>query len=190
MALPNVIPAQEVPFGTVDGQGNVTIHLDWYLFLYNQWSQSSLNSDNGTQLPPSVNEALIEADVSDLNALDAMRRAANVAALQSFNQEGHVAIPWDRIASATQQALESEITVPQPQAQPASPVTVGASPFTFTASFDGALAVSGGTVSAISVIRQTTTVGAGITAGLIPVRRLDKVQITFTAAPTVAFLPS
>jgi len=79
---------------------------------------------------------------------------------------------------------------PTPRAQPSSVVTVTGSPFTFTAAFNGSLAISAGTVSAVAVIRQGTTVATGITAGLIPVSRLDQVQITYTAAPAAVFLPS
>jgi hypothetical protein len=64
------------------------------------------------------------------------------------------------------------------------------SPFSYTASQNGSLSVSGGGVSAISVSRANTSVPVGTTAGLIPLSQGDTVELTYSAAPTVNFLPS
>jgi hypothetical protein len=45
-------------------------------------------------------------------------------------------------------------------------------------------------VSAVVIIRQGVTVPTGLVDGLIPVSRLDQVQITYAVAPTVNFLPA
>jgi hypothetical protein len=68
-------------------------------------------------------------------------------------------------------------------------VTVTASPFAYTATTRGALFVSGGIVSDVSFKRGGTTIPAGIAAGVIPVTNGDVVTITYTAAPTVNFVP-
>ena len=71
-----------------------------------------------------------------------------------------------------------------------STVTVGASPFSFAASYQGNLLVEGGTVSAIDLVRGTTIISTGMTSGFIPVSRNDIVIITYTVLPNVTFIPS
>lgn len=68
-------------------------------------------------------------------------------------------------------------------------VTVGTSPFTYTAKAPGTLVVSGGTVSAIALIRDRVSVSLGVTAGPIPLRSNDQVQMTYSSIPTVDFVP-
>jgi hypothetical protein len=68
------------------------------------------------------------------------------------------------------------------------PVTVGASPFAYTATTGGTLAISGGTVSAVTLTRGTTTVP--VSPASVPARNGDVVTITYTAAPTVNFIPA
>ena len=74
-------------------------------------------------------------------------------------------------------------------AQPASTVTVGDSPYSYTPSIAGTVAVSGGTVTDISITRKGTSIPTGITSGLIPVASNDTVVVTYTTAPTMNFLP-
>jgi hypothetical protein len=69
-------------------------------------------------------------------------------------------------------------------------VTVGASPFTYECQYNGALIVSGGTVSAIAYSRDNVTYYAtGATAGMFPMSANDYIKITYTVAPTVIFAP-
>ena len=72
---------------------------------------------------------------------------------------------------------------------PIQAVTPGASPYTYTAPQYGTLAVSGGTVTAITLTRAGITAAIGILAGLVPVATGDKVTITYTVAPTINFIP-
>lgn len=65
-----------------------------------------------------------------------------------------------------------------------------ASPYTFTATQAGALAVSGGTVSAIALMRGSTSVSLGAIAGFFAVRAEDQIIVTYTVAPTVNFVPA
>jgi len=67
------------------------------------------------------------------------------------------------------------------------PITVTASPFTYTATTGGEVAISGGTVSSVQVTRGASTVTVAI--GNISVRNGDAVKVTYTAAPTMNFLP-
>lgn len=72
-----------------------------------------------------------------------------------------------------------------------SPVTPGASPYTYTAPFRGFLIVQGGTVSLIEFSRGGTTYrNVGVTAGAIPANSQDLIRITYTVAPTLTFVPT
>lgn len=266
--LPNQIPQQSVPFiESVDGAEPAYVDINWYLWLYNL-SKSVFGTGGSGSTPASPYDALDAANLFAQTAdiPQAYRRINNLAAL---------------LASAP-------LPDPAPAAQPVQAVTVGASPFTYTALANGVLSVTGGAVSNVSIIRQGVSVATGIgsssasvissltdekstngsigftagvdfiagtsnsvtlsqnyvsvsnlfaafdagdqggdtlslggagnkvltfnaviplgtqkiyvkgalpstisaSGGLVPLRRLDQVQITYTSAPTVAFLPS
>ncbi|MNY77030.1 hypothetical protein D3C86_2168060 [compost metagenome] len=61
---------------------------------------------------------------------------------------------------------------------------------TFTATSRMSLHVAGGTVSAISFKRGTTTLGLAVQAAgqLIPLNPGDQAVITYTVAPTLTFV--
>jgi hypothetical protein len=65
-------------------------------------------------------------------------------------------------------------------------VSPGLSPYTFTASTIGHLLISGGTVSAVTLTRGTTTVSCP--SGFIPMAANDSVVVTYTVAPTLNFI--
>jgi hypothetical protein len=76
------------------------------------------------------------------------------------------------------------------QPPPIVGVALTGSPFTYTASTDGNLAVSGGTVSSITLSRAAmTNVPTGVTSGIIPLSQGDSVTITYSVAPTINFIP-
>ena len=264
--LPTLIPPQSMPIG-VDSSGNPQyISVNWYLWLYNL-SVQVLGTGGGGGITP----------VSPFDALD----AANLLSLGADVPQAYRGI--ENIAAML--AGSSALVDPTPAPQPIQAVTVGASPFTYSALGNGVLSVTGGTVSAVSIIRQGITIATGITSsssssvgsftdekgsggqpgfvagvdftagtttaltlsksygsatalwvafdgaeqgpntytlagatltfnaaipvgttnvfvkgansssgasngGLVPLRRLDEVSITYTSAPTVAFLPS
>jgi hypothetical protein len=65
------------------------------------------------------------------------------------------------------------------------------SPFTFTASQNGTVSISGGTVSSITLGRaRVTGVNVGFTSGLVPVSQGDTVTVTYSVAPVMNFIPS
>lgn len=68
-----------------------------------------------------------------------------------------------------------------------SPVTVGASPFSYTAGASGFLNISGGTVSSTTLTRAGTTITADTP---VPVANNDVVTITYSVKPTVSFIPA
>lgn len=70
-------------------------------------------------------------------------------------------------------------------------LTVGASPYTYTAGVRGSLLVSGGTVSAIAFSRDGSTFySTGQTAGMFPLSARDRLRVTYTVTPTMVFIPS
>ena len=70
-----------------------------------------------------------------------------------------------------------------------SVITVGVSPYAYTAQSNGHVVVTGGTVSAISLTRVSAH-ATGFTAGFIPVGNKDVVTVTYTVAPTMTFIPT
>lgn len=188
--LPGQILPPDIPLGQADEQGRVQINHDWWLLLYNV-CQNVLGINN-SGLPSSALQELASADsdAADADAI-ALRQPLSNALLQAIQPPDVVVSPNDLpdLARALLLAQDPVLQDPQPRAQPPQSVAVSASPFTYTAGFDGTIVVTGGTVSAISLIRQGTSVATGITAGLIPLSRLDSVQVTYSAAPTMTFFP-
>ena len=182
--LPQQIPPQGTPF---DMKGDTYVALDWYLFFYNLALQT-LSGQGGSSVPTS------QADIIDMVDLDAdgtdtavlPRRIVNAQALLP---DVDVGPSIQQVTNALVLASDGLLPDPEPQAQPAQSVTVGASPFTYTATANGCAFVSGGTVSAISITRHGTAVATGVTAGPVPLRWMDQMTVTYSAAPTVAFLP-
>ncbi len=74
--------------------------------------------------------------------------------------------------------------------QPIANVAPGASPFTYTAPAAGTVVVTGGTVSNIQLKRGATTITiAAASPATIPVSAGDQVIVTYSAAPTMSFVP-
>ena len=266
--LPLQIPQQSVPLNQIQpGDDPQYMNTNWYLWAYNI-SKAVLGTGSSGSTPASPYDALQTADL--------------------FSQTADIPQAYRKINNLAALLAGGALVDPVPQAQPVQTVTPGASPFTYTALTNGVLSVTGGAVSAVSIIRQGVTVATGITSssesaigsltdekstngsvgftagvdftagtstsvtlsqnyvstsnlfvafdggdqggdtftlggagnkvltfnavipigtqkvyvkgalpatisssgGLVPVRRLDKVQITYTVAPTVVFLPS
>lgn len=93
---------------------------------------------------------------------------------------------WWRFFASVAQSVNSQATGANPQ-----PVTVGASPYTFTAGQAGALLVQGGGVSAMAFSRDGLTwYPLGSFYGLFPLSPGDMVRITYPgAAPVLTFVP-
>ena len=83
----------------------------------------------------------------------------------------------------------SPVTAANTAGAAVSALTVGASPYAYTAASRGSVAVSGGTVSALTITRGGVVVPTGEVAGMVPVMNGDIVTVTYTAAPTMNFIP-
>lgn len=185
--LPGQILPPDTPIGKTDDQGNVTINHDWWLLLYNLCLQIL---GNGSGLPA---DALIDLESADTDAIDAdaialRRPVANLEVQQYDYTPSSSELP--DIARALLLAQDNLLPDSIPQAQPVSTILATGSPFTYTASANGQLCVAGGSVSILQIIRQGTAVTTGLTAGLIPLSRLDQVVVTYGSAPTLTFLPT
>lgn len=69
-------------------------------------------------------------------------------------------------------------------------LTAGASPYTYTASVNGYLVIKGGTVSSVTLTRGRTTIDVTGLSDMIGLGQNDQVEITYTVAPSVWFVPS
>ena len=69
-------------------------------------------------------------------------------------------------------------------------ITVGASPFIYQPSTKGGVIVSGGTVTSILISRSGTFYATGLTQGLFTLAANDRLQVVFTAAPQMVFMPT
>ena len=70
-------------------------------------------------------------------------------------------------------------------------ITVGASPFAYTATATGSVAVSGGAVTNMTLTRGGTVVwNTTLSSDVIPVTLNDVVTVTYTTAPTMNELPN
>lgn len=81
-----------------------------------------------------------------------------------------------------------DINIGNPPAAEAS-ITVGASPFTYTATQAGNVVVSGGTVSQISFVRVGSYV-TGQTSGMFNLGAGDQLVVTYSGVPMMTFAPS
>lgn len=189
--LPQQIPPETVPIGAVQPNGSVRLEHNWWLFLYNLFLNVLGNGAPGSfPADALIDLASADADAIDADAIALRLPVANL--LEQALQPSDVIVSSDDlpdISMALLLAQDGILPDPPSAAQPVASITVGASPFTYTAPHAGTVAVTGGTVSAIAFIRQGATVATGMTVGLIPVSRGDQVKVTFTAAPTMTFVP-
>jgi len=185
--LPGQIIPFDIPIGTVNADGTVTINKNWWLFFYNvalnSIGPSGSITDEGLEILQSSDDDAFTVDAAVLT-----RQLANLTA--QLPADLPAASDYPDIARSLLLAQDSLLVDPAPLAQPVATITVGASPFSYTAPFSGAVAVSGGTVSVIAVIRQGTAVTTGQTAGMIAVSKFDTLKVTYSAAPTMTFLPT
>jgi hypothetical protein len=98
-----------------------------------------------------------------------------------LSQGQNTTAAWYRYFQQTEQGIP-------PSAEVA--VSVTASPFTYTAPKKGFVIVSGGTVSIIAFSRTPGVFyPTGQTSGMFQVAFNDSLQVSYTAAPTIIFVP-
>ena len=67
-------------------------------------------------------------------------------------------------------------------------VSVGGSPFAYTAPSRGFVLIKSGTVSSIQYTRSLTTL-TGLTSGIFPVSQGDVLTVAYTGLPSMTFFP-
>lgn len=142
--LPSQIPQQSVPLIAGAAKSPQYMDINWYLWAYNISKQVLGTSSGGGSTPSSPYDLL---------------DAANLIA-----QGSDIPQAYRRIANLAIQMGMPPLQDPAPAAQPVQAVTPGASPFTYTALSNGVLSITGGAVSAVSIIRQGVAVATGITS--------------------------
>lgn len=167
--LPQQIPPQDEKL--LDETGHV--RFNWYLFLYNLANKTLGDQPDPNSLLILLSEAISSDDVEPIP------QAQLVPEIDApFPVLLDPAALWlPDVPSANQASAESV-------------VTVGASPFVYTASFAGNVLVTGGTVSVIEIARAGAFYTVGQTQGFVPVARLDRVRVTYSGLPTILFFPS
>ena len=111
------------------------------------------------------------------------------AASAFTNVDNHFSTPQTIPAATTpnQAVTLGQLPVTTPAASAA--VTVGASPFAYTAPSAGSVCVSGGAITSVTLARGGVTVyTSGLAADQVVVRAGDVVTVTYTTAPTMYFL--
>lgn len=189
--LPQQILPQTTPIGRAGPDGLVQMDVNWWLFLYNLGQNVLGTSQGGSPagLPASslTELAALDSDVSDSDAVVLRKPISNLQVQVELETDP---VPYYAIRNSLILAQDTLLQDPQPQSQPAANVAPTGSPFAYTAPADGTVVVTGGTVSAISITRQTTSVATGLTVGVFPVSRLDILTVTYSpSAPTMTFLP-
>jgi hypothetical protein len=184
--LPQQIIPQTVPFAKANAGGDLIIDKDWWLFLYNLSEQ--VLGNGGVSLSAVVAFEELDSDAADADAV-VLRRSIQNLNLQVLESPQVSSNDLPDIARSLLLAQDAPLPDPPALAQPVALITPGASPYTYKAPFAGSVAVTGGTVSAIAILRQGTTVATGLTTGVFPVSRGDSLVITYSSLPTVTFIP-
>ena len=197
MSLPKSILPPNVPIGQVNDAGQVMMDKNWWLLIYNIVQNvlgpiGPVSGGGSTGVPSNALSDLysVDSDATDTDAIMLRKPVDNLALqLGSFGEDESMYLR-SQIQNALILAQDSMLPDSPAAAQPVQSITVGASPFSYTAAFSGSVTVTAGTVSLISIVRQGTTVATGVTTGIFPAARGDVVQVTYTVAPTMKFLPS
>ena len=92
---------------------------------------------------------------------------------------------------ANLQQLDEMVMQPIPDRAMTNPeaVTVSASPFTYRARRDGFFIVTGGTVSKQEYGRRTVFTDVGLLTSMLPILLGDSIRVTYSAVPTITFIP-
>lgn len=85
---------------------------------------------------------------------------------------------------------KAQVITEPPLSMSAQAVAVTGSPFTFTATRNGMLFISGGTLSTIQYSRGASINTLGLGANQIMVMTGDKVTVSYLTAPQLTFLPT
>jgi len=186
--LPQQILPPGQPIGNVRPDGSVQIDKNWWLLLYNLCQSVLGTSTVGLPASALTELAAADSDAADTDAVSLVLPIANEQVQHSDPMVSDADIP--SVYRSIMLALDPLVPDARPLAQPSAAITPTGSPFTYTVPFSGAVTVTGGVVSVISIKRQGATVATGVTVGVFPVSQNDQLVVTYTGAPTMVFLPT
>ena len=83
----------------------------------------------------------------------------------------------------------SPVSAANSPGQNVSVIAAGASPFAYTATERGTMNVSGGTVTGVTLTRNSIVVNMGALNGCYSMCAGDILTVTYTAAPALTFIP-
>jgi hypothetical protein len=156
----------------------------WYLFFYNLFTGSNVNSDVIAALQSALQSAPQVQQVSVGEVLQSIQTA--VSGMQADIDQA-----W---ATAQIAQLAPVYAPPELSAYltPPSTITVTGSPFSYqnTTTFPASVTVQGGTVSKVEFSRDGTTwYDVGTVAGMFSLSPSDRLRVTYTVAPTMTLIP-
>jgi len=184
--LPTQIPPQTLPWISPGPNGEQTVDINWYLFLYALWKNVLEGQGGAVPFPSAVFVPIVDIDVETSDIPQSYRQITNAMLLQDVQD----ILPMRDMANALLLGRDDLLQDPVALAQPSAAVSLTGSPMTWTAPATGALAISGTVVTAVSINRQGATVASGQTVGTLPVSKFDQVVITYTGTPVLVFLPT
>ena len=187
--LPSTILPESTPIGRVRQNGEVSIDHNWWLLLYNI-CLNALGTANSLSPDALQGIANTDTDIADTDAISLQQAIANLQK-QVIQPEDVVVSASELPAIARALLLAQDPLLPDAiaAAQPVSAIAPTGSPFAYVAPFAGSVAITGGSVSGVVLLRQGTSVPTGLTTGLFPVSRGDTLTISYGSAPTLTFIP-
>lgn len=196
------VPLINVPLSTADGRANPI----WFQFFVQLWRRTGNGTGGDGQLTVAdvLSYETTTAPTSSDGLRDTLGLEATLAQLAS-NQIDPTAVEMTMApssgASSLLELLQASPSIPDPlaevvmalmsdsmSAQAAKSVTLGASPATYTATYRQTLHITGGTISAIALVRSGTSLALATTTNLIELSPGDQVTVTYTVLPTTTVL--
>ena len=167
------------------GDDNESLPLDEGLSLLSGFDDAGNAADS---VFPDMGDG---ADAVDLSGFIAAEMAAEDAGGDTAQGAAFALAMGDDAAGSDVDPLLAVMLADGPDA-PQTPkqmaVTVGASPYAYSAPERGAVLVTGGTVSAVTYSRDGATTYAMPVSGSFPVGTGDILTVTYTVVPTMAFV--
>jgi len=203
MSLPAAFPSTSMP--VVDQNGNITS--PWLQFLqslYNRTGGSipetpgdttiqnvllSSGSDDSASLSHSDDRSLIGI-LSSSGADMARADRTTASVIISPEQSSPVVNKAVKDAYLLSRAFSDMATGDIARSYKTKTITVGASPFFYTAPSTGFVISTGGTTVQLFYFRDPSAgLAVGFTQGIIPVRKKDIIGVNYATAPTMTFVP-
>jgi hypothetical protein len=182
-----------IPFPSTSPDGKTPLSPVWMNFLQAIWNRTG-GAAGGAFAGTTGNSAVqfnVETATNPSNAVPLAQLQAGYAAIggnqaQAFFVGNSTAGTNTAVRRTQADALYVGYT-----STPAAiePITATGSPFAYTATAGGVVVVTGGTVTGIALTRGSA-VAMGQTTGNFPVRNGDILTVTYSASPTMTFIPS